>query len=367
MESARVARGTAYIAVQNALQYVTSLLFYVAASRILTTEDVGRITLLNFTLTAFNVLTTFSIPVASAKFISESVGRGRFDEASAASRTALTLVLAISLPSLILASASSPWLSDTYFGTGGGAALFLITFASAFLLNLTTLYGAEMRGLGMFAEMAAANIAFFLSSRLIGIILAWIGHGVLGVVSGWLTGAVICLIISRYLLRGRLQAEGAKPFPKRLMINYSYPVFAHTATGFIQSWADVVILYAMTSDLAMEATYYLAAAGSTVLSILWMALSMTVLPAISARHGRGEGIGDLTEASTRLLNLTVMPIGLCLAAASRSAVTLAYGADYAKGAMPFAILTATSIIQAYLALFVATLEGIGETRALMRV
>lgn len=367
MKSARVAKGTAYIAIQNGLQYLTSLFFYVAVAHLLSREDVGKITLLNFTLMAFNTLTTFAIPVASTKFISEKTGKGMVDEASAASRTAFVLVLAISLPSLVLASVFSPWLSNIYFGAGEDAMLFLITFVSAFLLNLTTLYGAEMRGLGMFTEMATAGLAFILSSRLIGVILAWAGYGVLGVVSGWLIGAVICLIISRRFLKGKFQAKENQSFSKRLIIDYSYPVFTYTTISFVQSWTDVVILYALTSNLASEAMYYLAAAGSTLLSIVWTATSMTMLPAISAKHGRREGIDDLTKTSTRLLNLIVIPVSLSLAAASHSAITLAYGADYTQGAAPFAILTATSIVQGYLAIFVTALEATGETGALMKI
>jgi len=364
---AESAKGTLYIAVQNVLQYLVLFLFYVVVTRVLGPSDVGKISTLLFFMTIFTVFTQFSLPVASAKFISESIGKGQAAVAGAVAEKAFRLVLLFSVPSMLLASFLSPWISTILFGTDADAASLMVIAAASVVLNIAALYDGYLRGLGRFREMALAGLTYIVFSRLIGVMLAWLGYGVLGVAVGWFLGAVVFLVLSRFFLGGKLSHSREGEFGVKALLAYCYSASTYTIVTTVQSWIDVMILYVLTSDLALEGIYYLAVTGSAIVSVVWKAITTTILPLISAKHGKGGDVDRKISVSTRLLNLAVLPLSLSLAAASQTAVVLAYGPAYLPGVLPFAVLTMLSIVQAYEALFVTVLLAVGETGALMNI
>jgi len=368
LETSRVAKGTTYIAVQNVIQYLVAFVFYVVIARLLSQAEVGEISLLFFCMGVFGTLTQLAMPVATQKFVSENLGKGQIGRASAVSKTALKILLATSTPSLLLVIFTSKQLSLFVFGTEANIFVLIIAFITAFILNFTALFGAEMLGLGLFAEMAAQNLTFVILGKMMAIIFAWLGYGVNGVIMGWLLGSIICLIVSYIILRGK-SPKPNEVFPAKMIITYSYPVLIFAIFGLIQGWADVTILYALTTSLAATGVYYLTMAGATTLSIIWTAITTTIFPALSTQYGK-TGFAGLEKnllISTRLLNLLVIPLSISLAAISQTAIIIAYGPSYLLGALPFALLTSTSIIAAYAALFTVALQAIGETRALIKI
>jgi len=56
-----------------------------------------------------------------------------------------------------------------------------------------------------------------------------------------------------------------------------------------------------------------------------------------------------------------------LAAISQTAIRIAYGQAYIEGAAPFALLTATAILPAYLSINTSTLQAIAETKVLAKI
>ena len=368
METSRVAKGTTYIAIQNVIQYFVAFMFYVVIARLLSQAEVGEMSLLFFCMGVFGTLTQLAMPVAAQKFVSENVGKGQIAKASATSKTTLKILLATSTPSLLIVTFTSKQLSLVVFGTEANVFVLIIAFITAFILNFTALFGAEMLGLGLFAEMAAQNLTFVILGKMMAIIFAWLGYGVNGVIMGWLLGSIICLIVSCVILRGKFPKPN-EVFPAKMIIAYSYPVLIFAIFGLIQGWADVTILYALTTSLTATGIYYLAMAGATILSIPWAAITTTIFPALSAQYGK-TGVAGLEKAllaSTRLLNLLVIPLSISLAAISQTAIIIAYGLSYLPGALPFALLTSTSIIAAYATLFTVALQAIGETRALIKI
>ena len=368
MQRARVARGALYITVQNVALYMIPLAFYAALARILTQSETGEIPIFYLVMAVFTTITQLAVPVAATKFISENIGSGRAATASASARTALKLILAISIPSALIGVIVSPWLSATVFGTPSEALLLQVVVATSLLLNLTTLIGACFMGLGLFGSVAIQNLVFFGTSRGLGVILAWIGYRLTGVVAGFLLGSVACLALSLALLRGKLPLANEK-FPPRTLLAYSYPVWITMIVNIGQSWADSAILYALTSSLATLGVYYLISTGATVISVLWTPVTTTMFPAMSAEYGKTgvQGIVNSFRRSTRVLNLTVIPLSLSLAAVSRTAISVAYGPAYVIGAVPFVILTLATIMAAYSMLFSTALQAVGETKAMMKI
>jgi len=370
MQSSKAARGTLYLTVQQLIQYLAAFIFYVGVARFITQAEVGLWSIMTASTAVFTTLTLLGLPVATQKYVSENYGRGDLGAAASISRLSFTVVALSTLPALTAVLLVSPSLSTLVLGGDRYAVPFILVLSTSAILNFTALYGADMLGLGMYLEVAIQNLAFILISKATGLALAYVGYGLHGLASGWLIGALSCLILSIYLMRRKL------PKPSKqirqlygTIFRYSYPVWILAIITLAQGWADITILYALTGRAAVTGIYYLASAGATLLAIFWIAISMVVLPLMSseeARIGR-QAVPNIYNASSRLLNILILPIGASLAAISPTAITIAYGQTYIEGSFPFALLTATAILPAYVSINTSTLQAIAETKVLAKI
>ncbi len=362
-----VPKGTALISLQQVIQYSFSFIFYVFLARILTQSQIGEVSLLTFLTSIFGVVTQFSLPIAATKFVAEHLGRGELQQAGAVARSTLKLMLAISTPALIISYLISPQLSTIVFPNSDLTVLVILTFSAAFILDLTTLYGAQLLGLGLYSKMVLQNLVYIPLSRSLGLILAYIGFGVTGIVLGWLIAGLATLFVTLLMVRGRIP-QGSS-FPTKTLLAYSLPLLGYSLIGIIQGWVDVALLYAFSNSLSATGIYYLLVSSAAVLAIFWAPLAGAIFPALSSAYGKSgiNAIEGTLTTSIRLINIAVIPLSLSLAAVSPTLLHIVYGEAYTSGALPFSIISSTIILQAYAAFIFITLQGIGRTRALLMI
>jgi len=370
MQSANAAKGTLYLTIQQLIQYLAAFIFYLGVARSITQAEVGLWSMLAVSTAVFATLTLLGLPVAAQKYVSESYGRGNLGEAASVSRLSFRVVALFTFPSLMITLMFCPYISASILGGSEYTIPLVSVLLASAILNFTALYGADMLGLGMYLEFAIQNLAFILTSKALGLALAYAGYGLLGLASGWLIGALSCLMLSVYLMRRKF------PKPRKhlkelygTVFRYSLPVWVLALITLAQGWADITILYALTGRAAVTGVYYLASAGATLLAIFWTAISTVILPLMSseeARIGR-QAVSSIYGTSSRLLNILVLPIGASLAAISPTAITIAYGPAYTEGAIPFGLLTATAILPAYVSINTSTLQAIAETKVLAKI
>lgn len=370
MESAKrtISLGAFYIGLQGAVSYLAIFLSYVFLTRILDPVDIGKLPLLNATFAVCQTTTMLCLQFATVKFVSEFVGCGRTDRASDVFWSAIRLVGVASISGFAVVVFLSPQLSELILGTRGDAGLLILTVLSELVSNFGNILLSVLWGLSSFRKMAASNLAGTLLERILGILLAWLGFGLQGLVAGWLIGAFATLALA-IVFAGPYLKRWRNPVPAKEMLAYSYPILLVSLVTLAQNWADVTILYALTSNLIDTGVYYLGVAGSGIMSLLSAALIWAVFPTLSAMFGRGETepFKEALRVSQRLLNMLMMPIGFALAAVAGTAVTVAYGRAYAGATIPLTILAASSILPAYLSLMTYVLQAIRRTQALIRI
>src|SRR5437660_7693205 len=362
-----VPRGTAYLTSQQVIISAVSFVYYVLLFRILSLSQIGQVSLLAIAVAIFGTLTQMALPAAATRFISSSMGSRDTASAGAVASTVLRLVLVVATPTLLLASILSPWVGALLFNTSDTNGLLVTAFAASFFLDLTTLYGSYFLGLGLYAQVAYQNLFYIPLSRTLALVLAYLGLGVLGIVVGWLLGAIATLLLSLHLFKGRLPSGGT--FPKRQLLSFSVPVFASAIIVLFQNWGDIALMQTLVGQLQVTGAYYLTVSSVAFLSILWGPVSSALYPALSAGFS-GQGPRAVSErllVAFRLVNITVLPMGAALAAVAPTALETVYGPSLASQAIPFAILAMTVVLTAQGAILVATLQAVGRTRPLLKV
>jgi O-antigen/teichoic acid export membrane protein len=353
-----LASGTFYLTVMQVSQYAVAFIFYIVVARVLSPVEVGSFSLLIMVLAVFNTLTLLALNNALIKYVSENMGAGDGECAASVSHKALKIILGVSLPALAVGFASSPMLSAY---TGTGVLEVLIILISAFILNLTSYYGAVMYGLSMFRQVSAQNVLYTFSSRFAGLLLAFVGLKVLGLSLGFLAGSAMTLLYSIAVLKGRMRRS--KNFPSAKLLRFSLPVYGANVIGLMQSWLDVAVLSGM-AGLGAAGTYYIAVSSVAPLSILWAPLSSALLPTLSWINGSGrkEEIAELHRRSIRIATAIILPLSVALASVSHTALSIVYGGKYAEAGLPFTILALSTILTAYTSILSAELQSVGKTK-----
>jgi len=370
LEVNNIARGTFQITLTNALQYLVMGLFYIIVTKTsaLTPTDLGVLSILSFLASTFSLLTGIGLPTALTKFASENLGKNQREEATAVQKTVTRAVLMLSIAGFAVAAFSSELLSQYFWNTSAYAPLIVLMLTYAFLFNIVTICNSTLQALYLFGKMAMVTIMFIISSRTVAAVLAMLHMGVQGVLIGYITGSSIALAAAIAFMRGKL-LQIKNNAPLKPLLHFSLPLFLSSLTLLVLNWADIVIIASMTLNYSLAGIYYIAVNSVSVLSILWIPITTTIFPSLSARHGlkNPQGISSILKTTSRYLAYIIFPSCLGLAAIAPTALSFFYGSSYAPGATPLSILSIATIIIALYSLFTTTLTAIGKTDQILKI
>jgi O-antigen/teichoic acid export membrane protein len=360
----RAGKGAVYVAIQSVSQFAIGLFYYSILARLLTEAEIGIISTLSFTSSIFIIVANLSLPIAATKHISGFMGQN--DEESASSVAKKTIRLVILIATLVLAGiyVTLPFLFE---GDQSIIVLVMIACATGFFATIKTTYLAFLRGLQMFGKYSITITLAVITNRVIGIVLILLNFNLLGVVTGWLIGEVIGVILVTSFYRGTLP-KTEKSYSSRQLLTFSIPLFFTTLIGTVSTWADRIIFLGLTSDLEKLGIYDFAIRGSHTLALIWLTVSVITLPAFSELFSQTNkrGLSEAISKTIRYLAYIIFPAAFGLATISKTAMALLYGWQYALGNMLLAILATFSIFSAFGAVVGSALQSMGETRVFIK-
>lgn len=336
-----------------------AFVFYVVVARVLDPKEVGRFSLLLMVLTVFNTISLLGLNNAVIKYVSENLGKGDEEYALASAREAFKVLLFVSIVALAVGFSFSPVIGS-YIGVGVIEVLIILT--TAFILNITSYYGALMYGYSMFKEVSVQNILYTTIGRFSGILFTLFCLSVLGLILGLLVGSIVTLFYSILILKGKVRRTN-KRFPAVKLLAFSMPVYGANIIGLSQNWLDIAVLSGI-AGLSVTGVYFIAVSSVGVLSILWTPLSSALFPTFSWINGTGnkEGINVMHIRIIRLATAVILPLSVSLAAVSRTAISVVYGEKYLDAGVPFMILSVLVILSAYSGIYFAELQAAGRTK-----
>jgi len=370
MQTSNVPKGTFQITLTSAVQYVIMGLFYIAVTKTnaLTQTDIGALSILSFLSSTIILVTGLALPTALAKFTSEKMGKNQLEEAASVQKTVTKTVLALSIIGFIIASLLSNQLSQYLFGSSIYAHLIILMLIYTLFFSIIGLCNSTLQALYLFGKMATVTLIFIVISRTTAVTLAMLHMGLEGVIIGYITGSIIALITAVAFIRGKLPKTNHNTSLKPIL-KFSFPLFLSSLTLLVLNWADVLIVTATTLDYSITGIYYIALRSVTTLSILWIPISTTIFPALSAKHGlkKPQDITNILKISSRYLIYIVLPSCFGLAVISPTALVFFYGSSYEPGAIPLSILSVTMIIMALYSLFTTALTATGKTTQILKI
>jgi len=370
MQTNNIPKGTFQITLTNAVQYLIMGLFYIAVTKTnaLTQTDIGALSILSFLSSIIILITGLALPTALTKFASEKMGKNQLEEAASVHKTVTKTVLALSIIGFIIAVLLSNQLSQYLFNSSTYTYLIILMLIYTLFFSIIVLCYSTLQALYLFGKMATVTLLFIVISRTTAVTLAMLHMGLEGVIIGYITGAIIALITAVAFIRGKLPKTSHTTSLKPIL-KFSLPLFLSSLTLLVLNWADILIVTATTSDYSLTGIYYIALRSVTTLSILWIPITTTIFPALSAKHGlkKPEDITNILKTSSRYLIYIILPSCLGLAVISPTALAFFYGPSYKPGAIPLSILSVAMIIVALYSLFITALTAIGKTTQILKI
>jgi O-antigen/teichoic acid export membrane protein len=371
METGNIAGGTLRITLANASQYLIVAVFYmiVTKTNALTQADIGTLSILTFLSSTFSLLTMLSLNKALTKFTSEKLGKNQHEEAIATQKTVTKIVVLLSIVGFVATIFLSKTISQFLWNNAEYTILLILNFTYAFFHNLIYLCDSTLQALYLFGKMATITFVFIFTSQVTAIVLALLQMGVTGVIIGYIVGSIAALTLSIIFLRGKLKRTTRKNTPIKPLLSFSFPIFLTSITTLILEWADIVIITSLINDLSLTGIYHITVNSVGVLSLLYVPVTITIFPAISSHSGLGktEDISNILKITSRYLIYLMLPSCIGLAIVAPTAITFFYGSSYAKGAIPLAILSFTTIITALFLLFETAFQAIGKTGQILKI
>jgi O-antigen/teichoic acid export membrane protein len=343
-----------------ALGLVTSIVI----ARTLGPDRYGEYSYLNWLTMTLTALTGLGFPMALMKLVSEARGGSNpapvqdllgvaLRRAGTASAAALLLALAIAL----------------VFPIPFTALHFVLAALATVPSVLAACYGAVINGLEAYKPTTRVSIVVATLQFGLTLTVLSLGGGIGALLGVGLVGAVASMVWLR-MITERLADSRSSPAPQDARAG-----MARYAREMILIILLDVIVWKRSELFFLERFWGMRTVGlySVAFGIAEKAMKLphslygTLFPTFSNLSAARDsaGVERLMCASTRLVSVIVMPIGLTLAVVAGPLVESLYGAEYAPAAGALAVVTLVNILGAATGVAVMTLYGIGEQRLVL--
>lgn len=361
-----VARGASYLFFQGLISNLASLVFFGAAARILSVEEIGLVSALGIITTLFFTFGTLAIPLAATKFVSEAMGKGESNVAKGVYRRVVRFGFIVSFLSSFLCLVASPVVSASMFGGYGFSLILAVLSLDIFALIFSSFFNGVLLGLQGFRQMALSTAV--LSSVRCGVSLffLFLGFKLMGVVFGWIVGDFVGLFLLFFFASSSFaRVKGYEASSIAELFKFSGPLyFSGILNYFSQSVERFIIIF--LAGFSTLGVYSVAMAVVRVLGLVSGSIGSSLFPQLSRLYG-GGGRDSLVEASvkaSRYVCLIYVPLAVGLAATAYPAITLFAGLSYESGWLPMVVVALVGAVTCVGFVVNSLLLSIGVTRVL---
>lgn len=341
-EAVHAARGSAYLSIQSLITTLMGAVGFAFIARILTQAEMGIAVGLLLILGVFQISADLGFGSGLAKHVAEYRGRG--DDYTLITFVGIATKVSLSSLFAVVCLLLPGPLSFFLFKDFSYAFLFQWVAIDVFFVCVSSTVNKLLLGLNRFSDMAILSLTGSVVRQSSIVSLLIMGHGLRGLITGWILGDVVCVVLgSAILLRG----GHVKTHPRRdvmphlkKIIRFSLPLLLSDAVLFLYGWFDRAVLLAFI-PLDEVAVYNVAYTAFGVLALLPSVLSTSLLPYFSEQRGKNmhDKIIVGADVSTRYIVMSYTPLALGLMSLATPILTLFAGEGYATGGVLLSILS----------------------------
>jgi O-antigen/teichoic acid export membrane protein len=361
----RVARGSSAIYMADFATLVLGVVYFGFLTRLVSPREMGVLTVLMFILYLFENIGDLGLRSASPKYIPEFLSRGDIRSAVGVYRKVLKVNLLLGIALSVLCFTLSYKLSYFLTKSYDYATLFKVLSISIVVGILGGAFNSFVQGLQRIKELAGINLISFIVRRFLGLLLLYVGFGLLGIIYGWILGDLLIVLLSALIVRRGLPKVNAE-FPMYRLLAFSIPLFSVNVLSYFSQWIDrtFIIAYLPLSDLGV---YQVAIYALSVLGMIPSSIQVALYPQLSELYGR-NGKSALTNAfrtGSRYIPLILTPAILLIVVLHEPLMNVFAGSHYLGASMPFAIMSFGALAGGFMMIVSLTFMTLEKTRTIL--
>lgn len=339
---------------------VITFLLRVILARWLGPSSFGLFTMVFIIQGLASLVATLGIPIALTKYSAEY--KDNTNKLHQVFSCALICSISLGLVTAILLYALSDLLAAIFDMPGLASLLKFFVLALPFIAFVETLLGLfnGLREMKVYAYILIVRSSLLI---LLSLALVALGFGVEGAVFGIVLSAVTCSILgiifsSKYLyLTFDLLLDNAKK-----LVLFGSQLFSANAVNLLANQAGILLLGYFLTDTEVG-FYSVAVSISMVLTVIPFAIQKITYPATSEYWATDnhQVMQKMIDRVMKYAACVLLPLGLGLGFFAKEIISILFGAEYIKAALPLCILLIARVIQGATVIPIgASFSGIGR-------
>jgi stage V sporulation protein B len=213
-----------------------------------------------------------------------------------------------------------------------------------------------------FRKAVIISIINYLVKYSVSSILVLFGMGMDGVITGFVIGDGLCVVLFLYSLMPKLTKKPSRIREMKPLFSYAIPLYGSSVLGYLSRELDVYLLLILSS-LSVVGIYSPAVYIGTMLFLVQTSLDQSVAPFFSRIYGKSgiNAFEDISKFASRYIFLIYFPIGFITLACTPVLLTGILGERYADSIYPSIVIIIAITITSNIAVFNNILMSEGNT------
>tara|TARA_B100000029_G_scaffold516705_1_gene632921 strand:- start:3122 stop:4678 length:1557 start_codon:yes stop_codon:yes gene_type:complete len=374
MMQKNTAKGAASLYLSNIVSLFVITGHFIVLTNTLDINQIGIIFGFQIIMYLFSTLATFCLPIpimsplplphAITKFIPEFLASDQKGKANTIFFYSLYLLIFISIILSVIIFANLNLLNDILFNNQITRILLTIALLQIFLFSINQFLFSGMISIGKSYKVGIIQIYSIVIKFVGAAILAYLGFGIIGVLSGYLIGDLLFTVLVLPICYKILNNKNEK-IDINSSLNYSFPILISSLIIFGVTQIDRIFAL-VNLGLPGLGIYTIAIAASTIGAYAPNSLATAITPNLSTLYSLNklDSFRDLSKLYTRYVSFIGMPAAFMIAALSVPLMSI-FGVQYANSALPAAIISIAIGITTFSSIYNSQLFVRGKTNWIM--
>ena len=374
MMQKNTARGAASLYLSNIVSFFVITGHFIVLTNTLDIDQIGIIFGFQIIMYLFSTLATFCLPIpimsplplphAITKFIPEFLASNEKGKANTIFIYSLYLLIFISVILSAIIFANMDLLNNILFNGEITETILTIALLQIFFFSINQFLFSGMISIGKSYKAGIIQIYSIIVKFIGAAILAYVGFGIIGVLSGYLIGDILFTVLVLPICYKKLNNKKEK-IDINSSLNYSFPILISSLIIFGVTQIDRIFAL-VNLGLPGLGIYTIAIAASTIGAYAPNSLATALTPNLSTLYSlkKLDSFRDISKLYTRYVSFIGMPAAFMIAALSIPLMSI-FGTQYANSALPAAIISIAIGITTFSSIYNSQLFVRGETRWIM--
>ena len=374
MMQKNTAKGAASLYLSSIVSLFVITGHFIVLTNTLDINQIGIIFGFQIIMYLFSTLATFCLPIpimsplplphAITKFIPEFLSSNEKGKANTIFIYSLYLLIFISIILSSIIFVNIELLNNILFNGKISEMILSIALLQIFFFSINQFLFSGMISIGKSYKAGIIQIYSIVIKFVGAAILAYMGFGIIGVLSGYLIGDVLFTVLVLPICYKKLNNKKDK-ININTTLNYSFPILISSLIIFGVTQIDRIFAL-VNLGLPGLGIYTIAIAASTIGAYAPNSLATAITPNLSTLYSlkKLDSFRDLSKLYTRYVSFIGMPAAFMIAALSIPLMSI-FGSQYANSALPAAIISIAIGITTFSSIYNSQLFVRGKTNWIM--